>query len=259
MGRDKATIERPDGVSQIDWLARLATLTGGEVFLSMRDDSAPPVDLPVVTDAVAGGGPLAALAAIHARKPDGPVLAISCDLFLLDEVTLAHLLSHRDPARGATCFANRIDSRPEPLCTIYEASGISQVAGALERKEYCARHFLESLDPRVLPLPHPAALDNANTPQELAECFAKLKHGVTPKTLSVLYFAKLREARGLDEEKVETLACTRAGLYEELRFRHRLPLEIGSLRAARNGDFCEWDELISEGDEIVFIPPVAGG
>ena len=29
MGRDKATIERPYGYRQIDWLARLATLTGG--------------------------------------------------------------------------------------------------------------------------------------------------------------------------------------------------------------------------------------
>ncbi|MCW1921415.1 NTP transferase domain-containing protein [Luteolibacter arcticus] len=259
MGRDKATIERPDGILQIDWLARLAKLTGGEVFLSMRDDSAPPVDLPVVTDEVAGGGPLAALAAIHARKPDGPVLVLGCDLFLLDETTVTHLLSHRDPNRSATCFANRIDGRPEPLCAIYEVSGISQAAEALGRGDHCARRFLESLDPLVLELPHAAALDNANTPQELAECFAKLQHGVMPKIMHVLYFAKLRESRGLDEEQVETLACTPAGLYEELRFRHRLPLEIGSLRAARNGDFCTWDDLISDGDEIVFIPPVAGG
>ncbi len=259
MGRDKATIERPDGIRQIDWLTRLARLNGGEVFLSMRDDSTPPADFPVVTDEVAGGGPLAALAAIHAKKPDGPVLVLGCDLFMLDETTVTHLLSQRDPNRDATCFANRIDGRPEPLCAIYEVSGISKAAEALGRGDHCARHFLESLDPLVLQLPHPAALDNANTPQELAECFAKLQHGVTRKTVHVLYFAKLRESRGLDEEKVETLACTPAGLYEELRFRHRLPLEIGSLRAARNGDFCEWDELISDGDEIVFIPPVAGG
>jgi molybdopterin-guanine dinucleotide biosynthesis protein A len=259
MGRDKATIERPDGTRQVDWLVRLAKLTGGETFLSMRDDATPPVDLPVVTDEIAGGGPLAALAAIHAKKPDGPVLVLGCDLFLLDETTVNHMLGKRDPSRGATCFANRIDGRPEPLCAIYEASGISQAADALARGEYCARHFLESLDPLVLELPHPAALDNANTPQELAECFAKLQRGVMPKTVSVLYFAKLRESRGLDEEKVATLACTPAGLYEELRFRHRLPLQIDSLRAARNGDFCAWDELISDGDEIVFIPPVAGG
>ena len=41
MGRDKATIERPDGTRQVDWLVRLAKLAGGEVFLSMRDASSP--------------------------------------------------------------------------------------------------------------------------------------------------------------------------------------------------------------------------
>jgi molybdopterin-guanine dinucleotide biosynthesis protein A len=259
MGRDKALITRPDGSRQIDWLARLAADSGGQVFLSSRDHSAPPVDLPVIVDADPGTGPLAALAAVHAACPDQAVLVLGCDLFLLDAATVKHLLDHRDPSRRATCFANRIDGRPEPLCAIYEVSGISRAAATLARGERCARHFLEALDPLVLELPDPAALDNANTLQELAECFAKLEHGVLPKSVTVLYFAKLRESRGLDEEQVETLACTPAGLYEELRFRHRLPLEIDALRAARNGDFCAWDEPLSDGDEIVFIPPVAGG
>ena len=259
MGRDKAFIERPDGTRQIDWLAQLAKLSGGEVFLSMRDDSAPPLDLPVVIDSEPGGGPLAALSAIHQKRPDETVLVLGCDLFLLDEKTIQHLITKHDSSNEATCFANRIDGRPEPLCAIYESSGISKAADALSRGEHCARHFLESLEPQVLDLPHPTALDNANTAHELAECFTKLTQGVVPKSVNVLYFAKLRESRGLDEERVETLACTPAGLYEELRFRHRLPLEIDSLRAALNGDFCAWDASLSEGDEIVFIPPVAGG
>ena len=259
MGRDKALIERPDGTRQIDWLANLAGLSGGEVFLSTRDGSPPPLELPAVVDADSGGGPLAALAAMGSKRPGESVLVLGCDLFLLDEATVRHLVARRDSSRKATCFANRIDGRPEPLCAIYEGSGISEAASALARGERCARHFLESLDPLVLELPHPAALDNANTPHELDECLAKLTRGVVPKSVDVLYFAKLREARGLDEERVETLACTPAGLYEELRFRHRLPLEIDSLRAARNGDFCAWDEAIADGDEIVFIPPVAGG
>lgn len=260
MGRDKALIERPDGIRHIDWLARIAReATGCEVHLSIRGDAPAPIDAPVIPDAEPGGGPLAALASAHAARPDAAVLVLGCDLFLLDADTLRFLLENRDPARPATCFANRIDGRPEPLCAIYEVSGISRAATALAAGERCARHFLESLAPRVLDLPRPAALDNANTPHQLAECFAKLTRGVTPKTVSVLYFAKLREARGLDAERVETLACTPAGLYDELRFRHRLPLDLDSLRAARNGDFCAWDEALTDGDEVVFIPPVAGG
>jgi molybdopterin-guanine dinucleotide biosynthesis protein A len=260
MGRDKALIERPDGIRNIDWLACIAReVTGCEVHLSLHGDSRKPIEAPVIADTEPGGGPLAALASAHTAHPEEAVLVLGCDLFLLDADTLRFLLENRDPTRPATCFANRIDGRPEPLCAIYEVSGISQAAVALAAGERCARHFLESLAPRVLDLPRPTALDNANTPQQLAECFAKLTRGVAPKTVSVLYFAKLREARGLDSERVETFACTPGGLYDELRFRHRLPLDIDSLRAARNGDFCAWDEPLSDGDEVVFIPPVAGG
>lgn len=254
MGRDKLLLTRPDGTRQIDWLAGLAKASGAEVLLSRRDDSAPPIDLPLITDLHPGGGPLAALAAAHAARPDQPVLMLGGDLFLLDAATLKHLLDHRDPARHATAFANRIDGRPEPHCTIYEVSGSSRAAEWLARGDFHARHFLESLEPRVLDLPHPAALDGANTPQELAECFAKLERGVRPKTASVRYSDGLREARGRDEEPVETLACTIAGLYEELRFRHRLPLELDQIRATCNGAPCTWDQLLSDGDGIVFIP-----
>ena len=75
----------------------------------------------------------------------------------------------------------------------------------------------------------------------------------------VLHFAKLREERGVDHETVETYACTAGGLYEELRFRHRFSLDSSALRAAVNGDFAPWNAPVAEGDEVVFIPPVAGG
>jgi molybdopterin-guanine dinucleotide biosynthesis protein A len=259
MGRDKAAITRPDGTRQLDHLLHLAREVSPALIVSTNEPLPDlPQDVAIMPDAIPGEGPLGALATLAARQP-GSTLVIGGDLFLLDLPTLRHLVAHHDPTRPATCFANRIDGRPEPLCAIYSAAALSAAATALAAGERCARHFLESLDPLVLPLPHPAALDNANTPDELAECFAKLQHGVTPKTVNVLYFAKLREARGLDEERIETLACSPAGLYAELRFRHRLPLDIASLRAARNGDFCAWDEPLAEGDEIVFIPPVAGG
>src|SRR5690606_38465176 len=99
--------------------------------------------LPVLHDAEPGAGPLAALAALE----KGPVLVLGCDLFLLDEATLRHLLDRRDPARAATCYANRIDGRPEPLCAIYESAGLARAKEALAAGERCARHFLESLDP----------------------------------------------------------------------------------------------------------------
>lgn len=257
MSRDKLLLTRPDGTRQIDWLAGLAKATGCEVLLSRRDASPPPVDLPVIADLHPGGGPLAALATAHSARPDQPVLMLGGDLFLLDAATLQHLIDHRDPSRRATAFSNRLDGRPEPHCAIYEISGSSLAAGWLARGDFHARHFLESLEPRVLDLPHPAALDGANTPHELAECFTKLTRGVQPKSVQVRFPDVFREARGRDEEPVETLACTVAGLYEELRFRHRLPLDIDQLDATRNGSPSTWDQLLSDGDLIAFQPPPA--
>jgi molybdopterin-guanine dinucleotide biosynthesis protein A len=259
MGLDKALVERPDGSRQIDWLLKLALQAGTRPLVSMRDASPPPVDLPVIADFRPGAGPLGAFSAYHARRPGEPVLVLGGDLLLLDLETLRLLLARHDPSRKATAFANRIDGRPEPLCTIYESSGISQAAEWLDRGDHHVRHFLESLDPLVLELPHPAALDSANTPLQLAECFAKLTRGVVPKLVRVRYPAGLREARGLEEERAATLACTAAGLYEELRFRHRLPLEIDTLHVARNGEGCAWDEPLSEDDELMFMHPTAGG
>ena len=55
-------------------------------------------------------------------------------------------------------------------------------------------------------------------------------------------------------KRKETLACTTAGLYEELRFRHRLPLGFDQLETTRNGIPCAWDQLLSNGDGIAFQP-----
>lgn len=258
MGRNKSLIERPDGTRQIDYIASLAREFCDAVYVSLKDNESVTTDLPVITDLRPGEGPVAALESAAAIG-DGPLLVLGCDLFLLDRETLAHLIEQRDPNVQATSFRNRIDERAEPLCTIYEASALKLAAKALTDGQRCARHFLESLDPKLLDLPAPAALDNANTPHELEECFMKLTEGIVPKSVRVMYFAKLREARGVSEEMIHTLACTAAGLYEEIRFRYRLPLEIDSLRVAINGEFADWKTRLADGHEVVFIPPVAGG
>ena len=79
------------------------------------------------------------------------------------------------------------------------------------------------------------------------------------KTLRVQYFALLREQRGLSRETLATDAADAAALYAELRVRHGFTLPPERLRAAVNGEFAAWPAPLKDGDEIVFIPPVAGG
>ncbi len=72
------------------------------------------------------------------------------------------------------------------------------------------------------------------------------------------YFAMLRERAGRAHESLDTEASTPRELYRELSERRSLPGETG-LKVAVNDEFRSWDWALSEGDRVVFMPPVAGG
>ncbi|MEQ1821360.1 MAG: MoaD/ThiS family protein [Fimbriimonadaceae bacterium] len=78
-------------------------------------------------------------------------------------------------------------------------------------------------------------------------------------TVFVTYFAILREQRGLNREQIETRASTYRDFYGELQERHGFTLKVDLIKAADRGEFVDLDSTISEGADIVFIPPVAGG
>ncbi len=77
--------------------------------------------------------------------------------------------------------------------------------------------------------------------------------------LTVLYFAHLRDQRGLDSERLVTVAGTARELYRELAQRHALSLPEKSLIVAINEQMVRWDAPLGDGDTVVFLPPVSGG
>ena len=79
------------------------------------------------------------------------------------------------------------------------------------------------------------------------------------KEIRLGYFAILREQAGCDGEVFETTAQTPSELYSELQAKNGFSIDQDALRVAINGDFSEFDVSLSKGDEVVFIPPVAGG
>ena len=79
------------------------------------------------------------------------------------------------------------------------------------------------------------------------------------RTVHVLYFALLREQRGLSEECVATRALTPRELYSELATLHGFSLGPAILRVVVNESFSPWDTNLADGDSVAFIPPVAGG
>lgn len=79
------------------------------------------------------------------------------------------------------------------------------------------------------------------------------------KTITLQYFAVLREQAGCSEERLTTAAATPAELYEEVCARHGFTLPLALLRVAVNEEFREWSTPLVANDRVVFIPPVAGG
>lgn len=78
-------------------------------------------------------------------------------------------------------------------------------------------------------------------------------------SITVEYFAQLREQSGQSREVVDSRAASLRELYDELRRRHGFRLDSAHVRVAVNARFSGWDEPLKEGDHVVFVPPVAGG
>ncbi len=77
--------------------------------------------------------------------------------------------------------------------------------------------------------------------------------------VTLLYFASLRDAAGTATEAVDTSAPDLAALYEEARARHGFALPLDRLRVAVGGAFARWQDAVTDGAEVAFIPPVSGG
>lgn len=77
--------------------------------------------------------------------------------------------------------------------------------------------------------------------------------------ISVRYFAAFREAAGRDGETVETAAGTPGALFDECRARHDGLQRYAASQVAVNDRMADWDTALSDGDEVLFFPPVAGG
>lgn len=78
-------------------------------------------------------------------------------------------------------------------------------------------------------------------------------------SISVKYFASLREAAGREQETFETPCATYADLYRHLAEKHSFSLPLKLIQVAVNDEFASLDSPVRANDRVVFIPPVAGG
>ena len=263
MGRDKAALPY-EGRTQLERAMALLEKHVERAYVSVRrDQSAEPLRarFPRIADQRDDLGPIAGVLAAQAQHPQAAWLVLACDLPLLDEGTLAHLLEARDQAGLATAYRSSHDGLPEPLCAIYEPRSHAALADYVAQGKHCPRKFLLQAGARLVEEPNPRALDNINTPKEYEAVSDVLRQEspMQPKNLTVQYFALLREQAGRREEAVVSRAHTPRELYQELTARYPFTRAADCLGVAINSEFAEWSTPLREGDAVVFIPPVAGG
>lgn len=271
MQRDKAALAY-HGQPQLQWAYDLVSQVCAATFVSVRPeqrDDATRRDFPQIVDRQPGMGPIAGISAALLEHPKAAWLVIACDLPFITRETLQHLIAQRDPERIATAYRSAHDGLPEPLCAIWEPQARETLLAYIASGKQCPRKFLINSDALLLDLPDARALDNVNTAQEFVAASEALNAAAAPgspqsgrpafKTLRVQYYALFREQAGRSEETLDTAAATPGELYSELQARHPFSLAREQLKVAINADFREWDAPLTNGDTVVFIPPVAGG
>ncbi len=78
-------------------------------------------------------------------------------------------------------------------------------------------------------------------------------------TLHIEYFAALREQAGINSQSLSTDLTDATEIYALLVNQHGFTQTVDDLKLAVNDEFAPWSHALSDGDRLVFIPPVSGG
>jgi molybdopterin-guanine dinucleotide biosynthesis protein A len=283
MGTPKAELNY-HGEPEYERCLKLLRQVCDEVYLSVSDNWAPPQsdDTKTLHDGESAG-PLSGVMAAFQKHPDAVWIVLACDLPFFDENALRALVAARDPAFQATCFVGH-QSRPEPLCAIYEPSAASAIAAALAEGRRCARHLLESLQSIRLTPENPNWVRNVNERGEFEQLlsspfekggrgdFTSSNHEKIPPppfpkgefirealTIEIQYVAQLREAACISTERITTAHTTPRALYDDLSRKYGFLLRPQHMRVAVNDEMTSWDQPLNDNDRLLFLPPVAGG
>ncbi len=177
MGEDKSQLVYRDGQTEVERLSSLCGELGLPVHLSVRDPESDHAtgDYPVLVDRFRDLGPAGAIASAFLSAPDVAWLVLACDLPLLDEATLRHLITARRPDRLATAVRGPGKEWPEPLVAIYEPRAYQRLLQFLSLGYACPRKLLINSDTEVVDLADAAPLTNANTPVERGRVLGLLR------------------------------------------------------------------------------------
>lgn len=177
MGQDKALLQR-DGQSQLARLVRLLEGMVDRVFVSTRAaQQADPerARFSQIIDKYQQMGPLAGILSAQEEYPQADWVVVACDLPNVDESTLACLLAQKSTKHPFSAFISSHDGLPEPLCAYYRCGSNAVLREFADQGIHCPRKILIRSDTHLLEQPDPHALDNVNTPEDLADSVLEVR------------------------------------------------------------------------------------
>lgn len=170
MGQDKALLQC-DGRSQLRSVFSLLEQVTARQFVSTRREQQHDAErsrFPQIVDRDANIGPVAGILSAMHEHANVDWLVVACDLPNLDLQTLVNLKERRAADKPFTAYRSSHDGLPEPLCAIYRMGSNAILRAFVEQGLVCPRKMLIRSDTELLDQPNPAALDNINTPDDLA-------------------------------------------------------------------------------------------
>lgn len=177
LGRDKAMISFNGKQSQLEYTLSLLDAFCSRVAISIRRDQhgkrENALGVPFVSDLDVVQGPMSGVMAGLLSAQGWPVLALACDMPMIDASLVLRLLSQRDSKKLASCFIGQ-DGRPEPLFAVYEARALEELQELSRKGVFSLRHFLENSDIEMFRCRKPQLLASVNTLEDLSRVKEKL-------------------------------------------------------------------------------------
>ncbi len=171
LGEDKVLLSFHGKRTQLDYTLSLLNRFCSKIALSgrenQRDQRKNEYGAAFILDAKGVPGPMSGVLAGLRSSLGWPVLAIACDMPLIDASLVLRLLSQRNPEKRATCFIAG-DGKPEPMLTIYEPSAMEELDRLSDSGDFSLRHFLETSDVERVLCKQPQLLASVNTLEEVS-------------------------------------------------------------------------------------------
>lgn len=210
---------------------------------------------PILEDLIKNKGPLAGIYSGLKHSSSQHNLFVSCDMPLLNNAVINHLILHADYSSDASVLIH--NNNIEPLCGIYNKKITETLKSLIEEDKLSVISALQHLNVHYIDVSNvdgitPDSLKNINTKTELIEIEKHLMGKVNVTLFGVL--AELAGNSNLIFENVNNTNELKNALTSQFP-----EFAKYNLLLANNNIFIHQNTPLKNGDSVSVMPPFSGG